>query len=139
MKEPRRTPRTRSMPIVAVASALAAGAAVRYGVIEYKAVHNLCVADTVSWPCEVRSLVIVTLMNTPALGLLALSLGLVSLLGNRRALIIPALVSGALGLFLYNTELGACGLLLGALHAVREAGGDLSSPPSPERRRENTS
>lgn len=142
MKEPRRTPRTRSMPIVAVASAVAAGvvgAAVRYGVIEYKGVHNLCVADTVSWPCEVRSLVIVTLMNTPALGLLALSLGLVSLLGNRRALIIPALVSGALGLFLYNTELGACGLLLGALHAVREAGGGLSFPPSPARRRENTS
>lgn len=130
------------MPIVAVASAVAAGvvgAAVRYGVIEYKAVHNLCAADTVSWLCEVRSLVIVTLMNTPALGLLALSLGLVSLFGNRRALIIPALVTGALGLFLYNTGLGACGLLLGALHAVREEGGGLSSPPSPARRRENTS
>jgi hypothetical protein len=127
------------LPIVAAVAAGVVGAAVRYGVIEYKAVHNLCVGGTGAWPCEVRSLIIVTLMNTPALGLLALSLGLVSLLGNQRALIVPALVTGALGLFLYNTELGACGLLLGALHAVREAGGGPSSPPSPARRRENTS
>lgn len=116
------TPNFTSFSAVVVASAIAAGvtgAAVRYGVIEYKAAHNFCATAAVSWPCEVRTLVIVSLMNTPALGLLALVLGVIALFGDRRGLAIAAAVTGALGLILYNTELGACGLLLGALRAVR--------------------
>lgn len=125
--------------LAAAVAAGVAGAVLRYGLIEYKPVHNFCVAAAASRPCGVRSLVIVSLMNTPALGLLALALGLFALMANRRAVAIAAVVTGALGLLLYNTGLGACGLLLGALQAVRDGGGGPSSPPSPARRRENTS
>ncbi len=92
----------------------------RYGIIEYKAVQNVCATTPALWPCEVRNLVIVTLMTTPALGLVALALGFLALFGNRRGLVGGAVVTGVLGLFLYNVELGACGLLLGALRAVRD-------------------
>lgn len=111
-----------SFRIAALASAIAAGAvgaAVRYGVIEFKAIHDICAAD-VSVPCRIRSHVIVTLMDTPALGLLALGLGFLALFGDRRALVIAAIMTGALGLLLYNAELAACGLLLAALRAVRD-------------------
>jgi len=114
---------TRSFPVVVLTSALlagAAGAALRHGLIEFKAVHNICAAASGSWLCDVRSQIIVTLMNTHALGLLALALGFFALFGNRRTLVIGAIVTGALGLFLYNAGLGACGLLMGALRAVRD-------------------
>ncbi len=116
------TSRTLSFRVAALASAIAAGAAgaaVRYGLIEFKAIHDLCDAD-VSAPCQVRSHVIVALMDTPALGLLALGLGFLALFGDRRALVIAAIVTGALGLFLYNTGLAACGLLLASLRVVRD-------------------
>jgi hypothetical protein len=116
------TSRILSFRIAVLASAIAAGAAgaaVRYGLIEFKAIHDICAAD-VSAPCQVRSHVMFALMHTPALGLLALGLGFLALFGERRALVIAAIVTGALGLFLYNAGLGACGLLLGALRAVRD-------------------
>lgn len=110
-------------PLVALGTAIAAGmtgAAVRYGIIQYRVVHDVCAAAEHSTLCQIRSQVIVTLMNTPALGLLAVALGGLALFGNRRSLVIAAIVTGALSLFLYNTGLGACGLLLGALRAVRD-------------------
>lgn len=116
-------PATRSFPVVVLISAImagAAGAALRHGLIEFKAVHNICAAASSSWLCEIRSHIIITLMNTPALGLLALALGFFALFGNRRTLVIGAVVTGALGLFLYNAGLGACGLLMGALRTVRD-------------------
>jgi hypothetical protein len=116
------TSRAVSFPFAVVASALAAGAAgaaLRYGIVEYQAIHDMCAASA-SLACRARSQVIVGLMHTPALGLLALALGILALFGNRRALVIAAVVAGGFGLFLYNTELGACGLLLGALRAVRD-------------------
>ena len=104
------------------AAAIAAGAmaaALRYGLIEYEAIRDFCAAASASWPCEARGVMIVALMNTPALGLAALALGLLALFGNCRVLTVAAVVTGALGLILYNAGLGACGLLLGALRAIR--------------------
>jgi len=115
-------PSPTSFSAVVFASFFAAGltgAAVRYGIIEYKAAHNFCASSTVSMLCEVRSVVIVTLMNTPVLGLVALALGCLAVFGNGRALVVAAVVTGTLGLTLYNAGLGACGLLLGALRALR--------------------
>lgn len=108
--------------LIVLAAAVAAGAmaaALRYGLIEYEAAHGFCATAAASWPCEVRHVVIVALMHTPALGLVALGLGFLAMFGNNRALIVAAVVTGALGLILYNVGLGACGLLLGALRAVR--------------------
>lgn len=113
------TSKTLSFRISVLAAAVAAGAAVRYGLIEFKAIRDFCAAD-MSAPCQLRSHVMIALMDTPALGLLALGLGFLALFGDRRALVIAAIVTGGFGLFLYNTGLAACGLLLGALRAVRD-------------------
>lgn len=110
-------------PVIVLTSAIAAGvagASARYGIFEFKAIHDICGAAGASGLCAARSQIIVALMHTPALGLLALAFGFLALSGNGRALVVAAVVTGALGLFLYNTGLGACGLLLGALRAVRD-------------------
>lgn len=104
--------------LIAAMLALAAAAAIRYGVIQPPQLGWTCQAAGHPWWCTPREALILTL-QAGALGWCGVAAGLVSLLGGGRAICALAVVCGAASLLLYGAGAGALGLLLGLLRALR--------------------
>jgi hypothetical protein len=111
---------SRWKPVAAVAAALAAGAIVRYAVIEPAAIAHLCGAPGAPWWCAPRSLAAAAL-DAGALGFGALAAGAVAILTRSSAWALGAACLGAAGLVLYAAVTGAAGGLLGLLVLARAA------------------
>lgn len=114
-------PRLWLRPVLAAAAGgLAAGALLRYGVVQSPELGWRCGAiDAPGW-CAVRHGLLVGL-RAQAMGVFAAVLGLWALLSRRahRPLLIAAAGLGAAGLFLYSAELSAAAVLLALLRAQR--------------------
>jgi len=105
-------------PTLGVALALAAALALRFYVVEPRAVGFACQALVPPCWCGVRHAFVLS-FQWGAWGGVALVLGAVALVNRSRGAAIAAMVLGAAALTLYNPETGAAGFLLGMLRAVR--------------------
>lgn len=118
---PAASPATSSLlkrALVATVAGLAAGAAVRYGIIEPPALGWACqVAEPPPW-CLPRHGLIAAL-QWGALGWAALGFALLALFGGGRRISIAAAGFGAAGLFLYGAGPGSVALLLALMRALR--------------------
>jgi hypothetical protein len=108
--------------IVLVATvAGAVGYVLRYRWVEPDFLGALCRSSEAAWWCPLRTALIVA-TETNALGITALSAGIVALLATGRAALAASLAAagiGGAGLFLYNTTLAAAGVLLAMLRSLR--------------------
>ncbi|MDP3874163.1 MAG: hypothetical protein Q8Q80_16010 [Methyloversatilis sp.] len=98
--------------IVAFAAAVAASAALRYGLMESDALHGLCAATSDDWRCAARRYA-PQLFIDQRIGWLALASGALAVATRIPALTALAVVSGGAGLILYSADYAAAGLLLG--------------------------
>jgi hypothetical protein len=124
--------------IIAAMAGLAAGAAVRYGLIEPASLGWACqVADPPFW-CPPRRILIMAL-QWGALGGVALAVALLALLGAGRRTALIAAGLGAAALFLYGAGAGSVAVLLSLLRALRLPAAALplpsSAPPADQRAR----
>lgn len=106
---------------VAVATVVALG--LRVGLIEPEAFGHLCAGGGAPWWCGPRGLLIGTL-HAGVLGAGAVVFGVLGAFRRRSAFAVAAAALGASGLLLYDVEIGAVGLLLGALVLVRPPAGE---------------
>lgn len=100
--------------IAAFAAAVAASAALRYGLMESDALHGLCAAASDDWRCAARRYV-PQLFIDQRIGWLALVAGALAIATRIPALAATAVLSGGAGLILYSADYAAAGLLLGLI------------------------
>lgn len=105
-------------PTLFVLLALAAALALRFTVVEPRAIGFACQALTPPWWCGAR-LVLVLSFQCGAWGAVALGLGALALINRSRGAAVAAMIVGIAALTLYNPEMGAAGFLMGLLRAVR--------------------
>ena len=103
---------------VVAAAALAAAAALRFGVVEPASIVHLCNAPAAPWWCTLRAAV-VALYTSGALGIGAVGAGALATFTRSCAWALLAVCLGAAGLVLYAFDAGAVGFLLGALVLAR--------------------
>jgi hypothetical protein len=107
------------LAIVAL-SALAGGFALRYGVIEQSSVGIACETGGLSPLCGIRRGAI-ALYNASAFGIAALGAALLNLLRPSPVLWAIALLTGGIGIVLYNVVLSAFAVALLSLSLARPA------------------
>jgi hypothetical protein len=100
--------------IVAFAAAVAASAALRYGLMESDALHGVCAAASDDWRCAARRYA-PHLFIDQRIGWLALSAGALAMATRIPVLVAVAVISGGAGLILYSADYAAAGLLLGLI------------------------
>lgn len=100
--------------IIAFTAAVAASAALRYGLMESDALHNLCAAANGDWRCAARRHA-PQLFIDQRIGWLALSAGALAMATRIPVLAAVAVVSGGAGLILYSADYAAAGLLFGLI------------------------
>lgn len=98
--------------IIAFTAAVAASAALRYGLMESDALHGVCAAASDDWRCAARRYA-PQLFIDQRIGWLALASGALAMATRIPALTALAVVSGGAGLILYSADYAAAGLLLG--------------------------
>lgn len=102
----------------AAAVSLAAAMMLRYLLVEPPAIAGICESGQGPWWCWIR-VGVIQAFATQGLGIASVLAGALSVLRGGRALAMLAVVTGCLGIVLYDTDLAAAGLLLGLLRAVR--------------------
>ena len=105
-------------PTLGVLVALGAALALRFYVVEPRAVGFACQAALPPWWCAARHVFVLT-FQWGAWGGVALVLGALGLINRSRGAALAAMIAGVAALTLYNPEMGAVGFLLGLLRAVR--------------------
>jgi len=104
--------------LIAALAGLALAAGIRYGVIEPAPLGWACQVADRPWWCLPRSALIAVLQSA-ALGWVALAAAVVALFGGGRTWGIAAAALGAAALFLYGAGPGSLALLLALLRALR--------------------
>jgi len=99
---------------LALAATLAATAALRFLLIEPHDIGHLCLQTDAPWWCAVRG-GIAAAFRSQAFGGLSLACGLWAWFRGDARFAAAAMVVGAAGLMLYNTDLAAPGVLLGII------------------------
>ena len=99
---------------LALAAALGATAALRFLLIEPHDIGHLCLQADAPWWCALRGAV-ATAFRSQAFGGVSLACGLWAWLRTDARWAAAAMVVGAAGLMLYNTDLAAPGVLLGII------------------------
>lgn len=113
----------RRLPLFAwlgTALVLAACAALRFLLIEPHEIGHLCLQDSAPWWCELRSGLAVA-FRSQAFGIVSLAAGVWAWWRADARWAAAAMLIGAAGLMLYNTNLAAPGVLLGIIALAREA------------------
>lgn len=105
-------------PTLGVLVALGAALALRFYVVEPRAIGFACQAAVPPWWCGARHAFVV-IHQWGAWGTAALALGALGLINRSRGAGIAAMIVGVAALTLYNPEMGAAGFLLGLLRVVR--------------------
>lgn len=94
----------------------------RYGLVEPRTMGFQCVPDGGPWWCVLRKALVVS-FTTKSLGWASVLSGTAALFLGWRGAAGLALLTGGLGLVLYNTGLASVGFLFGLIAAVRAARG----------------
>lgn len=108
----------RLVAALTAAAAIGVAAALRYGFIEPQALNEACWAAISPWWCKPRQ-GLALLIDYQALGWASLVAAGLALTVGGRGLVLGAIASGGLGVILYNADLAAVGLVLGAVRAIR--------------------
>jgi len=107
-----------ALVLVSLATLAALCLAVRFTIIEPREAALACASPSDPWWCAARE-PLVWLFAHRVPGFVSVGAGLRAVLGGGRASVLAATLAGAVGLALYNAELGAVGLALGLLRASR--------------------
>ncbi len=102
----------------AVALSLALAAALRVWLIEVPAIGWRCTAvDAPAWCFLFQGLGV--FLRAQIFGVVCLIMAVAAFFASSRAITVAAVAAGAAALVLYNAELGAAAVLVGAMRAVR--------------------
>lgn len=113
----------RVLKVMLFATALAAVMqAIRLLLVEPDEMAQACAASTQMWQCQLRVLAINGFARH-LYGPVSMVAAILAWLGGIRLFAVLAMMAGMAGVVLYNFELSALGLMLGALLLVRDASG----------------
>jgi hypothetical protein len=113
--------RTIARVAATVVIAYAAGAAVRYGLIEREDLGLICQSDAAPWWCDLRLLVIRAFLNQ-VFGLASVALAVVAAWRSSALAATLAVAIGTFGMVLYGFTWSGIGVLGGALVLARLQG-----------------